>query len=435
MSKNEPVDPAVRLAISRWPDDAPRGAVSTFCIEHGISRKTFYVLRSRALADGPAAVLEPRSRRPHSSPSALSEEVAEQAVQVRAALEASGLDHGPISVHERMKTMGLAPPSIASLARIFRQRGVARVEPRKRPRAAWRRFVYPAPNACWQLDATQYVLTRGRTCTIFQLQDDHSRLAIASHVASGETAEAAVEVFTKGTALYGTPQRLLTDNGAALNPSRRGHHGKLVDHVTALGVDAISGKPYRPTTQGKNERFHQTLFRWLDKQPIAETLEELQGLVDEFDVIYNEQRPHQALPGRITPRQAWDATEPAPSPRPTITPSIAGELIEAPATVETPRPPRRTRKIIPGERIRTVTKNGTISIHNVTFQVSSAHAGQDTQVLVEHTGVTFVAMTGELLAEHSWPPAGTRYVSNHPSESTEKRRGRPRKNPETSPMS
>ena len=222
----------------------------------------------------------------------------DQAVQVRAALEASGLDHGPISVHERMKTMGLAAPSVASLARIFRERGVARVEPRKRPRAAWRRFVYPAPNACWQLDATQYVLTRGRTCVIFQLQDDHSRLAIASHVASGETAEAAVAVFIKGAALYGVPQRLLTDNGAALNPSRRGHRGKLFDHVTALGVEAITGKPYRPTTQGKNERFHQTLFRWLDKQPIAKSLQELQTLVDEFDVIYNEQRPHQGLPGQ-----------------------------------------------------------------------------------------------------------------------------------------
>ncbi|MGO2573570.1 MAG: integrase core domain-containing protein, partial [Corynebacterium casei] len=378
-------------------------------------------------------VLEPRSRRPRSSPSTLSEEVMDQAVQVRAALEASGLDHGPISVHERMKTMGLAAPSVASLARIFRERGVARVEPRKRPRAAWRRFVYPAPNACWQLDATQYVLTRGRTCVIFQLQDDHSRLAIASHVASGETAEAAVAVFIKGAALYGVPQRLLTDNGAALNPSRRGHRGKLFDHVTALGVEAITGKPYRPTTQGKNERFHQTLFRWLDKQPIAKSLQELQTLVDEFDVIYNERRPHQGLPGRITPRQAWDATDPAPPPRPTITSSIAVEFVEVPAGPI--RPPLRKRQIVPGERLRTVTKTGTISIHSVTFQVSYAHAGQDVWVLVEQTGVMFVDTNGELLAEHSWPLPGTRYVSNHRGERTGKRRGRPRKNPEPSPMS
>ena len=74
---------------------------------------------------------------------------------------------------------------------------------------------------------------------------------------------------------HGVPQRLLTDNGSALNPSRRGYIGQLVEHASALGVEAITGKPYKPTTQGKNERFHQTLFRYLDKQPLAETLEEL----------------------------------------------------------------------------------------------------------------------------------------------------------------
>src|SRR5690349_19779560 len=128
---NEPIDPRVRLAISQWPEDAPRGAVSTFCAEHGISRKSFYELRKRTREEGPAAVLEPRSRRPRSSPSKLAEEVKAQAVAVRAALEASGLDHGPISVHDKMHAMGLeVVPSVASLARIFRQAGVARLEPR-----------------------------------------------------------------------------------------------------------------------------------------------------------------------------------------------------------------------------------------------------------------------------------------------------------------
>lgn len=308
MATSESIGPRVRLAISQWPDDAPRGAVSTFCAEHGISRKSFYELRKRARADGPAAVLEPRSRRPRTSPAKLTEEVEVQAVQVRAALEASGLDHGPISVHDKMHAVGLDHvPSTASLARIFRQAGVARLEPKKKPRSAWRRFVYPAPNACWQLDATEYVLSGGRKCVIFQLIDDHSRYAVASHVASGETAKDAIAVFDKEVAGHNLPQRLLSDNGLALNPSRRGHLGQLVVHVMALGTEPITGKPYKPTTQGKNERFHQTLFRYLDKQPAAESLPELQAQVDAFDQIYNTQRPHQGLPGHVTPLAAWEA--------------------------------------------------------------------------------------------------------------------------------
>jgi hypothetical protein len=86
----ESIDPVVRLAISQWPDDAPRGAVSTFCAEHGVSRNSFYELRKRAKTDGPAAVLEPRTRRPTSSPSKISDQVKDQAVAVRAALESPG---------------------------------------------------------------------------------------------------------------------------------------------------------------------------------------------------------------------------------------------------------------------------------------------------------------------------------------------------------
>lgn len=72
-----------------------------------------------------------RTRRPKTSPHQITDGVKEQALGVRAALESSGLDYGPISVHDKMRAMGLDQvPSTASLARIFRQAGVARLEPR-----------------------------------------------------------------------------------------------------------------------------------------------------------------------------------------------------------------------------------------------------------------------------------------------------------------
>jgi hypothetical protein len=160
-SKVTIVDPRVRLEIAQWPPDSPRGSVTAFCKEHNISRETFYLLRRRAISEGQAAVLEPKSRKPKNSPTQLNEETKTEAIAVRAALESSGMDHGPISVHDKMKAMGLKNvPAIASLARIFREADVARKEPKKKPRAACRRFVYPAPNACWQLDAAEYVNRR-----------------------------------------------------------------------------------------------------------------------------------------------------------------------------------------------------------------------------------------------------------------------------------
>lgn len=383
--------------------------MTTFCAEHGISRKTFYAIRSRVVTDGPAAVLEPRSRRPKSSPSKITDDAREQALGVRAALESSGLDHGPISVHDKMKTMGLDPvPSVASLARIFRQEGVARLEPKKKPRSAWRRFVYPAPNACWQLDATEYVLAGGRKCVIFQLIDDHSRYAVASHVARSENAKAAIRVFDKAVALHGVPQRLLSDNGIALNPSRRGVMGQLVEHVTKLGTEPITGKPYKPTTQGKNERFHQTLFRYLDKQPLAATLAELQAQVDAFDVIYNTQRPHQGLPGRVTPLMAWEATPKAEQPRPLAELSF----IIRPKPMR-PEPAAKVPVDLPDDTyLRRLTTAGTFGLDGTMYKVDGKYGCLQVLVVLDGDHIIVTNLDGEILAAHTRAPRGVRYVGN-----------------------
>jgi transposase InsO family protein len=343
-------------------------------------------------------------------------------VQVRAALAASGLDHGPISGHEKMRAMGLAQaPSTASLARIFREAGVARVEPKKKPRAAWRRFVYPAPNACWQLDATETVLTSGRTCVIFQLIDDHSRYSVASHVAWSETAEAAIAVVDKAIAAHGVPQRLLSDNAMALNPSRRGVTGQLVAHVTRLGVQAITGKPYKPTTQGKNERFHQTLFRWLDKQPLAASIEQLQALVDEFDRIYNTERPHQGLPGRVTPLTAWQATPKTEAPRPQPT-TVHGLTVAPAARTAT----KATRDAVRVMRLR---KNGAVRLRGVTYMVDGQRAGQHVLIVEDGNKILIADLQGTILIEHTRPAPGIKYAGNG------RPRGRRPRPPRPSPMS
>ncbi len=307
MAASEPIDPRVRLAISRWPDDAPR-----------------------------------------------------------AALESSGLDHGPISVHDKMHAMGLEPvPSVASLARIFREAGVARLEPRKRPRSAWRRFVYPAPNACWQLDAAEYVLTGGRKCVIFQLIDDHSRYAVASHVAWGETVMDAIRVVDKAIAEHGVPQRLLSDNGIALNPSRRGLVGQLVDHVSRLEVEAITGKPYKPTTQGKNERFHQ------------------------------------GLPGRVTPLTAWEATAKAEPPRPKADQRPWFDR-PVPTRSRLPQPPPPT-DLPPDTRVRKVSSAGVIAVDKVFYKIDVEHRFTQVLVITDGDKITITDLQGELLAEHTRP--------------------------------
>jgi putative transposase len=249
-------------------------------------------------------------------------------------------------------------------------------------------------------------LTGGRTCVIFQLIDDHSRYAVASHVAWGETAEAAIIVVDKGIAAHGVPQRLLTDNGVALNPSRRGYFGQLVTHLGRIGVETITGKPYKPTTQGKNERFHQTLFRWLDAQPLASSLDELQAQVDAFDQIYNTERPHQGLPGRVTPATAWLATPKADPPRPHDNHPVVRQLRDR----QQPDPARMPPGLPAGTILRKLTSQGTFTLDQVRYLVDVQRGFDDVLIVQDDNQIMVVDLNGEILLETTRPAPGTTYV-------------------------
>ena len=253
---------------------------------------------------------------------------------------------------------------------------------------------------------------------------DHWRLAVAWLVARAETSDAAVRVFDKGVRAYGVPQRLLTDNGASLNPTRRGRQGRGVDHVRALGVEPITGKPYKPTTQGKNERFHSTLLRWLGKQPLAATVAELQAQVDTFDRIHTTPSvPTRACPGALPPpRHGTPPRWPRPPDRRTTRP---------PNRPDHPGPRAHAgRRSAPTATRRTTTgRNGTISLAGTAYLVSSSRAGQEALITWDAHKITITDPHGEVLTQYPWPQPGTRYVSHHDPATRATRGGRPRKTP------
>ena len=79
--------------------------------------------------------------------------------------------------------------------------------------------------------------------------------------------------------------------------------------LATLGITFKHGKPYHPQTQGKFERYHLSLKKWLRKRAPAATLAELQAQIDRFVLIYNEERPHTAR--GCPPMQAWRALDKA----------------------------------------------------------------------------------------------------------------------------
>ncbi len=162
----------------------------------------------------------------------------------------------------------------------------------------------------WQGDDTHYLLADGPEVRIINIVDDHSRLDVDSLAVAWCRSERVWESFCRGAGRHGVPAEFLNDNGRAyLN--RPGEHPVLFQaHLARLGVAHLHSSPYHPQTCGKVERFHQTQRRWLNAQPRARTVAELQELLDGFRSVYNHTRPHRAL-ARRTPAEVWAAQMPA----------------------------------------------------------------------------------------------------------------------------
>ena len=320
-----PVDVRVTVAVSRRVQGEQLN-VAALCRELPLSRDWFYELERRARQGGLEAVLEPRSRRPMSSPGQTSAAIEDLVVLLRKELTEQGWDCGASSILSRLPARmaadpllaGLTVPSRATVHRILVRRGQVTAQPRKRPKFS-RRFEYPHPNACWQVDATEWHLADGSVVSIVQILDDNSRKLLAHNVAAGETTTNVWTAFTKAFSRHGLPSQVLSDKGIAM----LGWPGVVTQvrrNLRALGIHCVTSRGYHPQTCGKNERVHQTLHTWLRARPAAATIEQLQQLCDAFELAYNTERPHQAL-GGITPDERYYASprlgpggQPAPEP-------------------------------------------------------------------------------------------------------------------------
>lgn len=297
--------------------------VSAFCREQGISRESFYVWRRR-FAEGGAAALTDRSRRPRRCPIATPAVVEDAVLRVRKELVGEGADHGPDAIGWRLMEAGDFDhvPSRSTIARILLRRGVVSPQPQKRPKRSRHRFTYPRPNELWQSDWTQYTLADGSDVAIGGCLDDHSRYLPALGAQPGAATAAFVwALMLNGISECGIPARSLTDNGLVYSLRRRGGQADFEINLRALGCQPICSSPYHPQTCGKIERFWQTLKIWLDAHGPYDTIEELQAALNTFRRYYNTQRRHRGLHGR-TPAQAFAATPKAsPAERPLPAPS------------------------------------------------------------------------------------------------------------------
>jgi len=357
-------------------------AVRTYNVSKGWVSK----LMARWRAEGEAA-FEARSRRPHGSPSALSPNTIELIVKLRQQLSTKGLDAGAHTIAWHLQHRYDTHASPATIWRTLKRAGLIEPEPKKRPKSSYIRFEADLPNQCWQSDFTHYRLADGTNTEILSWLDDCTRFALSLTAHKAVTTPIVVATFRAATELHGNPASTLTDNGMVFTVKhsgfgRRGGRNAFEAELRDRNIVQKNGSPSHPQTQGKVERFQQTMKNWLraqQRQPA--TLDELQLLVDQFAEEYNTRRPHRSLPHHSTPAARY-------STLPKAAPTAGTRDGDAHARV------RHDRVDTSG----TITLRVAGRLHHI--GISRTHSGTHVLVLVNDLDVTIInATTGELLRE------------------------------------
>jgi putative transposase len=161
-----------------------------------------------------------------------------------------------------------------------------------------------APNQLWQTDFTYLKVIGWGWFYLSTILDDYSRYIIAWKLCTTMKADDVTDTLEMALQASGCDHanvvhkpRLLSDNGSSYIA------GDLADYLDDKGMDHVRGAPYHPQTQGKIERWHQTLKNriLLENYFLPGDLE---NQISAFVDYYNHNRYHESLKN-LTPADVY----------------------------------------------------------------------------------------------------------------------------------
>lgn len=266
------------------------------CREYGISAKTGYKWKQRFLESG-ASGLHDRSRRPLSSPGALSEDMVCRIVRLKG-------DHrtwGPrkIRVVYARHYPDSELPSDSSFKRILDKAGL--VEKRRTRRSAdtgrlQNRALPESPNDLWTVDFKGWWYTsQGERCEPFTVRDAYSRYILESAILPDARTETVRMTCERLFERYGLPGTIRSDNGRpfAVSTAPLGL-SRLSAWWLALGINLDRIDPGCPYQNGAHERMHRDMAADLERRIDGDLIRH-QAALETWRQTYNHERPHEAL--------------------------------------------------------------------------------------------------------------------------------------------
>ena len=320
--------------------------IAELCRRFGVSRQNGYKWLKRYHSGGVEALAD-RSRRPQKMPRLTGPEVEQALIALRLEQPA----WGPRKLRRRLEDLGMKGlPAPSTIGAVLRRAGLIETAASAAHRA-YVRFERAAPNELWQMDFKgHFALSRGGRCHPLTVLDDHARYLLGLRACAQQNDATVRPHLHDLFARYGLPEHLLCDHGPPWSGCG-GEWTSLAVWLVRLGIRILHGRPHHPQTQGKEERLHRTLKAELLCRTDLRDLAQSQVHFDHWRLLYNQQRPHEAL-GMATP-----ATRYTPSQR------------SMPATLP-------AIEYGPGDEVRLVKSKGEITWRNRTYYIGRGFVRQ-----------------------------------------------------------
>jgi putative transposase len=190
--------------------------------------------------------------------------------------------------------------SESTVYRILKREGLVKRQEIEIPAAKEYHTKTTRPHQMWATDASYFKVVGWGYYYLVTVMDDYSRFILAWKLQKDMSANSFIEVVQEAVDATGMTDvpvenrtRLLSDNGA-------GYVSRAFrDYLNLVGIRHILAAPFHPQTNGKVERYQQSLKRVVNQLPY-ELPSQLEQAIADFVDYYNYRRYHKAL-GNVTP--------------------------------------------------------------------------------------------------------------------------------------
>jgi len=190
--------------------------------------------------------------------------------------------------------------SESTVYRILRREGLVKRQETQLSAAKEYHTKTTRPHQMWATDASYFCIIGWGYYYLVTVMDDYSRFILAWKLQKDMSANSLIEVVQEAVDATGMTNVIVEDRTKLLSDNGAGYVSRASrDYLHLVGIGHILAAPFHPQTNGKVERYQQSLKREVNQLPY-ELPSQLEKAIADFVDYYNYRRYHKAL-GDVTP--------------------------------------------------------------------------------------------------------------------------------------